>query len=362
MIKTMIYAFAIVTGITVIAIIGLIFYLQFTEYTPAPIEMVSASGKALPLANDKTDFSFLSWNLGYAGLGCEMDFFYDGGKRVRPEKARMDGYLNGICSTLASFDTLDFIFVQEIDRKSKRTYHLDQQKKLDSLLSKYCSVFALNYKVAYIPLPAREPIGEVESGLSTFSKYLPESNERHAYEAFFYCPKKLMFLKRCFLSSSFTVLGGKQLIVVNLHNSAYDESGELRRKELTQLQEFLQREYQKGSFIIVGGDWNSNPKGFRKEELKAEDRGFSLTNPLGKDFMPGWQAVYDHTLPTNRNVNAPYQKGVTGTTLIDFFLISPNVSVLNCFTVDEGFKNSDHNPVFAKFRLQTGFAGNPMIN
>ncbi len=359
--RKMIYALLIIIGLPVIAAIFVLGYLQITEYWPADIEMVQASGKGLPLSSARTDFSFLTWNIGYAGLGREADFFYDGGTMVQPEKAEMANYLKGIKAELKAQDSVDFIFIQEIDRGGKRTYGQDQLAEIEKGLPDFCNVYATNFKVAYIPIPLFKPIGKVNAGLCTFSKYPPENNERHAYDAFFSWPKRLAFLKRCFLVSSFEVCGGKQLIVVNLHNSAYDVTGELRSKELALLQTYLQREYQKGNFIVAGGDWNMNPNGFRPEKISSGDKAFSIQPAVDSTFMPGWQIVYDPLLPTNRNTDAPYKKGVTGTTVIDFFIISPNVKMLNCFTLDKGFENSDHNPVFAKFRLNAGFSGNPLF-
>jgi len=355
--RKMIYALVVVAGLPVIAVIILILYLQFTEYTPAPVEQVQTRGKGQPLPSVKTEFSFLTWNIGYAGLGREMDFFYEGGKMVRSGKAESEKYIKGIYADLKSNDTVDFIFLQEIDINSKRTYRQDQLEELEKAIPEYCCAFALNYKVGFIPVPILEPIGKVTAGLCTFSKHPPENNERHAYDGFFSWPKRLIFLKRCFLASAFDICGGKQLIVVNLHNSAYDVSGELRSKELAMLQPYLQREYQKGNFIIVGGDWNMNPRGFRPEKINSGDKVFSIQPVMDSTFMPGWQVVYDPLFPTNRNLDAPYQKSVTGTTVIDFFVISPNVKVLKCFTMDKGFENSDHNPVFAKFRLEIEVAG-----
>ncbi|TRZ75234.1 MAG: endonuclease/exonuclease/phosphatase family protein [Bacteroidetes bacterium] len=355
--RKMIYAIIIITGIPVAAVLAMILYLQLTEYMPAPMEPVATEGKGRPIPSAKTEFSCLTWNIGYAGLGKEMDFFYEGGRNVRSSETNMDNNLVRIYADLKSDDTLDFILLQEIDKESKRTYYKDQLEDIKVALPEFCSAYALNYLVKFIPIPLSEPTGKVTSGLCTFSKHPPENNERHAYDAFFSWPKRIFWLKRCFIASSYVVSGGKQLIVINLHNSAYDESGKLRSKELALLQLYLLREYQKGNYIIIGGDWNMNPKGFSADGITSGDRVYEIKPRMEADFMPGWQMVYDPSLPTNRDLDTPYNKGKTGTTIIDFFMISPNVKVLNCFTVDKGFTNSDHNPVFAKFRLQTESPG-----
>ena len=350
--RKIIIGLGIVAALALSFVIGFILYLQFTEYNPAPIEVVQASGKGRPVPSEKREFTFLTWNIGYAGLGKELSFFFDGGNLVQPGKTNVERYMKGISADIRSYDTLDFIFLQEIDRNSTRTYGSDQLEELGKVIPEFSSSYAVNYQVGYIPYPVTDPIGKVNAGLCTFSKHVPQCNERHAYDAFFSWPKRLVFLKRCFLVSSYEVCGGKQLLVINLHNSAFDVTGELRSKELATLGAYLQTEYQKGNYIIVGGDWNMNPRGFRQEEINTGDKAFTIKPGMDESFMPGWDVVFDHFKPTNRNVDIPYNKTVTGTTIIDFFIISPNVNVLNCFTVDKGFENSDHNPVYAKFRLQ----------
>lgn len=355
--KIMLYTLGVIAGLLILTLLTLILYLQVTEYKPAPIELVQAGGKGQPLPWKKNEFTFLSWNLGYAGLGSTMDFFYEGGKKVRASQSETEANLKGIEDELKSCDSVDFMLLQEIDTYSKRTYRKDQFAEMGHVLKDYSSVFALNYKVGFLPIPFFEPIGKVTAGLCTFSKYPPENNERHGYDATFYWPKNLIWLKRCFITSTCIVGGGKQLIVVNLHNSAYDATGELRRKELAQLQDYLEREYMKGNYIIVGGDWNMNPRGFSEKDIRSGDKVFSIKPSMDSGFSPGWQVVYDKDKPTNRNLDIPYLKGSTGTTIIDFFVVSPNVKVLYCFTADKGFTYADHNPVFAKFRLMPGGEG-----
>jgi endonuclease/exonuclease/phosphatase family metal-dependent hydrolase len=48
----------------------------------------------------------------------------------------------------------------------------------------------------------------------------------------------------------------------------------------------------------------------------------------------------------------PYQKGKTKTTIIDFYVVSPNVEVKAVHTIATGFKFSDHQPVIMKVTLK----------
>jgi endonuclease/exonuclease/phosphatase family metal-dependent hydrolase len=51
-------------------------------------------------------------------------------------------------------------------------------------------------------------------------------------------------------------------------------------------------------------------------------------------------------------VDRPYVKGITGTTIIDFFVVSPNVEILSVKTLGNNFAWSDHQPVLMKVRLR----------
>ena len=55
--------------------------------------------------------------------------------------------------------------------------------------------------------------------------------------------------------------GGGELVLINTHNSAYDD-GSLKKAQMEQLKVVLVEEAAKGNFVIVGGDWNQFPAGF----------------------------------------------------------------------------------------------------
>ena len=76
-----------------------------------------------------------------------------------------------------------------------------------------------------------------------------------------------------------------------------------------------------------------------------------MTN-IEKDFLPNeWTWCYDQDTPTNRKNRTAYVEGESFVTIIDFFLISPNIEMLDIETIDMGFDYSDHQPVRASFKL-----------
>ena len=73
--------------IVFLLLVPLVFLLYFTivKYRPLPEEMIDESEVSDVIPVD-TAFRFCLWNIGYAGLNKEMDFFYEGGTMVRPSK------------------------------------------------------------------------------------------------------------------------------------------------------------------------------------------------------------------------------------------------------------------------------------
>ena len=63
----------------------------------------------------------------------------------------------------------------------------------------------------------------------------------------------------------------------------------------------------------------------------------------------------DNTHPTCRSLDKPYagsDKDTFQYYMIDGFIVSDNITVLSCETLNYGFKNTDHNPVYMQFKLK----------
>jgi exonuclease III len=70
------------------------------------------------------------------------------------------------------------------------------------------------------------------------------------------------------------------------------------------------------------------------------------------DFLnKGWKWSSDPSTPTNRKLNKVYDEKTSYTSVIDFFLISPNINSLSVKTIDTFFEFSDHQPVKMEFSL-----------
>lgn len=324
-------------------------YATIDDYQPEEVIDLHTDNQADVLPDTAT-FDLFSWNIGYAGLDASMDFFYDGGAQMRPTEEGVANNLTGIANTLLSYNNLDFILLQEVDRDSKRSYHMNEYAVIEQMFPGYYSSFGKNYDVAFVPIPLKEPMGKVLSGLMTLSKYAPSAVSRYGFPGNYSWPVRLFMLDRCFLVNRFPISNGKELLVINTHNSAYDD-GSLRKHQMEYLQDMLLNEYKTGNYVIVGGDWNQTPNGFVPELPGYLFDTINLTF-VEKDFPAAdWAWAFDTQLPTNRRVDTPYNRATSLTTVIDCFLLSPNIRVDTVKTIHLGFQYSDHQPVLLKVAL-----------
>ncbi len=327
-----------------------------TDYKPEKIEKltINAQGSEKSIASEETEFSILSWNIGYCGLGKEQDFFYDGGKNVEPSSEQYQIYLNKIFNILDKLSYLDFVFMQEVDIYAKRSYYTNQIDLFKQALPKMSYVYALNYNVNYIPVPVFHPMGKVKAGLTTWSRYLPYEATRNGFDVNFDWLKRIFMLDRCFVVTKHKLSNGKELVMINVHNSAFDDENKLKPIELNTIKSFMLEEYKKGNFVVAGGDWNQNPPNYSSSAINKQWNPVAIPYPISETLFPReWKWVYDPILPSERFNDKPYVKGVNKTTTIDFFLVSPNVNVVSVETINLDFKYSDHQPILMTFNISS---------
>lgn len=319
-----------------------------TEYSPAKVEPLEISGTAnLPAPQKGGSVSVMSFNVGYGGLGKNEDFFMDGGSMVMPRSAEVvNGYLDGIKQGIQN-NAADVYFLQEVDRDANRSYYIDEMPLLEQAGAQ--SVFAYNFKSMFTPYPV-PPIGKAEAGLMTLSGLPLAGAERISLPVPFSWPVRLFNLKRCLLVSRAAVEGGGELVLVNLHLEAYDD-GEGKKAQTEELKQFLLSEYEKGNYVIAGGDFNQS---FPEADWPAVYEDVWTPGALDTAMLPeGWQLAADYSNPSCRLLNKPYSGNAADTQFftIDGFIISPNVKLRSVETLDFDFEYSDHNPVYMKVDL-----------
>lgn len=345
--------------IPVLYIAGVLIHGTMTDQDPEEVRAVEVFAEGtIPVIQDSI-LSFAIWNLGYAGLGQESDFFYEqsswfaGSRMVRPPRDISTKNWQGIQNQIKNTQT-DFWLLQEVDVASKRSYFVNQMDTIADLLPHHYASFAANYEVARVPVPVLEPwraYGKVKSGLGTFTAYQPAEAQRLQLPGNYSWPTRIFMLDRCAAIHRFPHANGKEVVVINIHNSAYDD-GSLKAQQMDFLQELFLEEYEKGNYVIAGGDWNQCPPFFPHDRFMPGRGGDYVQQNVDSEMVTtSWKWVYDPTVPTNRKVTDPFEKGSTFVTLIDFFLISPNIRVQKARGIDLNFQFSDHQPVWMQVEL-----------
>ena len=328
-------------------------YMTATDFRPEAVTDLEIENNTAVILEKGVPFSLLTFNIGYGGMDAGADFFMDGGRGSRSRSlGQTRANLQGIAACLAAAKA-DLVLLQEVDLKATRSYHLNERSELEAGLSGYGSSFAVNYKVPWVPVPLRRPMGAVHSGLLTFSRLRVGAALRRQLPGSEAWPRQLAELDRCLGECRLPVQGGRELVLINLHLSVFDRGGKIRRQQLTYLRQRLLEEYRNGNYVIAGGDWNHGLPGSSPGRFKKTMRQPDWYMALPSDFTPpGFIWALDPSRPTIRASRTAYRPLQSFVAIIDGFLVSPNVEVRSATVRDLGFIHSDHNPVLAVMILK----------
>ena len=348
------FLLVLVALVLLLAVI-LVVFLTLTEPRPEDVEPAELVPGPEPAALEPdSGLRLVSFNIGYAGLGADSDFFMDGGKDVRPaDETVIARNLSSIMSTIQGMEA-DYLLFQEVDRPSHRSYGTD----MPELLAEGAGMggtYAWNYRCAFVPFPL-PPIGQIDSGvltLSRFGLYAADGSrggERHALPCPFAWPVRTANLKRCLLVTRTPVRGtGRELVVINFHLEAYDD-GQGKLDQTRVLMSLLEAEYAKGNYVVAGGDFNCMLPG-TTERWPILDADTWIPGTLSEADVPaGFSLHYDPDTPSCRLLDRPWD-GENQTYGIDGFLVSDNLTVTSVRALDLDFQYADHNPVVLELRL-----------
>lgn len=326
-------------------------YLSVTEYRPAAAEELGVEKGAGDKKPEKEEIKILSFNIGYGGLGDRASFIMDGGEGNGKPATREDfeAYWRGALKFIKN-SGCDALMLQEIDRGSNRSYNADEVKELKEALNPQSSVFASNYLCSFVPFPW-PPIGRVDSGLLTAADFGIKSAERVSLPNPFSWPYRIANLKRAALVTHIPVEGSdRELCLINLHLEAYTAE-EGRRKQQDAILKIMREEYEKGNWVIAGGDFNQSFPATR-DTFPIIDESWIPGELDEKELPEGFSYAFDRKTPSCRLLNGPYDKKTAQHYIIDGFIVSGNVEVVSVKTHDLGFEFSDHNPVEIAVKLK----------
>jgi len=339
--------------VVLLAVAAILIYYTVREYRPDEVETIeTASNGTESLAMGDT-CTILTYNTGYAALSSEEDFFMDGGSKVRPDSEELvEENLAGIASVLMEQDA-DVYFLQEVDRNARRSYHIDEMEYYEESLG-LSGIYACNFKCDFVPYPI-PPIGQVEAGLVTLTDYSVSEASRISLPESFSWPVRTCNLKRCMLEVRIPIEGSeKELVLINFHLEAYD-SGEGKIAQSRMLAEKLQEEYEKGNYVIAGGDFNQTFEGI--DTYPILDTDYWTPGEIGEDDIPeGFSFAVSDNVPTCRLLNGPYSGNYEDSQVyvLDGYIVSDNLEVLSIENIDTEFRYSDHQPVRLTVKLTQG--------
>ena len=328
------------------------------------------------------DLSITSFNIGFGAYSYDYTFFMDTGYdengnsvtghygkgRSKDETIRNT---NG-CIDIAKEINSDFYVFQEVDTLGDRAYNVNQKEMINDSFKDYDNVYAVNYDSAYLFYPLYDPIGKSLSGLNTLSKYEIKESVRKSYTistGF----DKFFDLDRCFEVNRIAVKdSSKELVIINNHMSAYDKGGYIRNSQLNELNSYIMEEYNKGNYVVVGGDFNHDLLAYNPNASQKYTESNPSFKDLYKEKTPDWVSylfnedgtsqidsslkVYGaENVPTCRSANEVYREGISFVKTVDGFIVSSNVEVssVEAFRVGEtAFAYSDHQPTKLTFKLK----------
>lgn len=286
------------------------------------------------------------WNLGYAGLGAESDFAVDGGKNYLPPSRKATAKNIAAISRELAATGADAILLQEAARASLLTRGADSVAAAAKALSGRDNAFSADFATRLLPPPFRARHGLMSSVgvggakreivmLPLEPQYILGMTQRHYHLHVIRLPAP-----------------GGAWTLVNVHLSAFDEGANVRLEQLRAVLKFAEEEYAKGNRVVIGGDWNY--EFYRPlRPTTTEEKFLFWVHPFPYDELPpGWSVAIDKETPSVRTNERPYKRGENFTTVIDGFVVSPNVRTLSVRTRDLDFQHSDHNPVDARFAAE----------
>lgn len=333
-------------------------YSRIEDNQKLKINQPKEQQKELDSSKMTTDKSYRigTYNVGFGAYLPDYSFFMDGGKYSRCYSGESGANAIKGAAGLAIDNEPDFMMFQEVDRDSTRSYHVDQEQLINDIFKSYYETFAVNYDSAYLFYPFSEPIGASYSGIASYSKYeITDSLRRSLPISTGF--SKFIDLDRCYSINRVKVENGKELVLINVHLSAYGNSDEIREGQLNMLFGDIEKEVEKGNYIICGGDFNHDLKADEKDSENCE----SWAYPFPRSKMPegisfAMDQLDENTLnsmpESNRNDDTEYIPGKTYVCTLDGFIISDNVELKDYQIVDTGYAYSDHQPVFMSFKLK----------
>lgn len=352
-------------AIALLVIAGYYTYLSAHYYRIADHKRLVINNKQEKELRVGKEYTATTYNVGFGAYIHKFDFFMDkgqlkNGKIVQGHrgtaisKPAVLTCTQGVISTMKKLQP-DFMFFQEIDTNSTRSYHVNQVQKVERAFFNMDNTFASNFHSAFLAVPLTNPHGTVRSGLLSMSKYQMASAERRRYPVSSGPIEKFVDLDRCFVVMRFPVSNGKKLVMINSHMSAYDKGGKMREAQMKLISSVMEKEYHAGNYVIVGGDFNHALGKDMMTHFEHQEKIPNWVSALDQKMLPKdfsiVKAINRQKVATVRATDMKYNPKINYMTICDGFIVSKNVKA-KAQNIDTNFKYADHNPVALEFELK----------
>ncbi len=330
-------------------------YYRVEDSQVLPVETVDG-GQAADLASGET-YRIASYNIGFGAYSNDYSFFMDGGKESRarsPEAVHEN--ITGAMETVKAIAP-QLLLLQEVDVDGTRSYHINELGLTDAALAGQFinRTFAQNYDSPYLFWPLNEPHGANRAGQATYSAFPIASALRRQLpieDGFM----KLVDCDRCYSVQRIPLREGRELVLYNLHLSAYTSDGTIAEEQMKMLFADMLSEYKLGNYAIAGGDFNKDLLGRSDQIFGVSGPAYTWAQPIPASLVPEGLSIvapFDEEKPVAscRNADRVYGPDNYRVT-VDGFVVSANVEVRSAKVWETGFRWSDHNPVYMDFVLR----------
>ncbi|NJO19573.1 MAG: metal-dependent hydrolase [Spirulinaceae cyanobacterium RM2_2_10] len=332
MVKKLLLAVALVLGIPLIGLTIFFFWASSGRYPrdryAEIVEFETSATAAEP--NSDNEFTVVTYNIGYlSGL--------TNNEAVARSPEFFQANLDQAIAALRDLNP-DLIALQEIDIQARRSFNINQVTALAEDLGLPVGAIAVNWDKNYLPFPywpLSAHFGRLVSGQALLSRGAIASHERLVLETveaqpFFY---QAFYISRLAQIAELT-LGGRELVVINVHLEAFDAP--TRRRQTEFVQELLTR-YADQPLLLVG-DFNSP---LPSSEFPDAEIQILLGEPRLQAAIATPEA---NTFPAD----APIAK-------LDYIFYTPEwLELVAAQVVEAAGTASDHLPVAARLRWRDG--------
>ena len=139
----------LVLAALVLLVVGYLAYVLIDYHRLGDMDL-EVDRQVLQPAETGREYHLLSYNIGFGAYEPDYGFFMDGGTESWAwSQERLTDNIGNIGSFLSQ-QHADFYLIQEVDRDSTRSYHVDEAALLREALPEYDGTWAQNYDLSLI--------------------------------------------------------------------------------------------------------------------------------------------------------------------------------------------------------------------